>query len=111
MVDVLLFLGKVDTRGSHSIRPWFLRLRFSDILGHRIYTRLSPERVKELAEDRREAGGRVDVHSITPEELLEQTNKVFAPYTVRFAGPLSWFAIWKGWSCPTCRRSVPAPVS
>lgn len=61
----------------------------------RIYTRLDAERVKELAEDRREAGGRVDVHSITPDELLEQTNKVFAPYTVRFAAPLAWFAIWK----------------
>ncbi len=80
-------------------------------LGYRIYTRLSPERVKELAEDRREAGGRVDVHSITPEELLVQTNKVFAPYTVRFAAPLSWFAIWKGWFCHNFRPSLPAPVS
>ena len=84
--------------------------RFTN-LGYRIYTRLSAKHVKELAEDRREAGGRVDVHSITPEELLEQTNKVFAPYTVRFASPLSWFAIWKGWFCHECRPSVPAPVS
>lgn len=61
----------------------------------RIYTKLSAERVTELAKDRREAGGRVDVHSITAEEVLEQTNKVFAPYKVRFASPLSWFAVWK----------------
>ena len=54
--------------------------------------------MKELAEDRREAGGRVDAQSITPEELLQQTNKVFAPYTVRFGAPLSWYAIWKGQS-------------
>ncbi|KAI9672616.1 MAG: hypothetical protein M1831_000051 [Alyxoria varia] len=61
----------------------------------RIYTKLSAERVKELAEDRRESGGRVDAQSITPEEILEQTNKVMAPYYVRFAGPISWFAVWK----------------
>lgn len=60
-----------------------------------MYTKLSIERVKELVEDHREAGGRVDVHSITAEEVLEQTNKVFAPYTVKFASSLSWFAVWK----------------
>lgn len=67
----------------------------------RIYTKLSAQRVKELAEDRREAGGRVDAHSITAEEVLEQTNKVFAPYTVKFASSLSWFAVWKSESPST----------
>jgi len=42
-----------------------------------------------------EAGGRVDVHSITPEEVLEQANRIFSPYKLKFAAPLSWFAIWK----------------
>ena len=68
--------------------------RFADEDG-RIYTKLSAERVQELAKDRREAGGRVDAHSITAEEVLAQTNKVFAPYTIKFASSLSWFAVWK----------------
>lgn len=42
-----------------------------------------------------EAGGKIDVHSITPEEVLEQANRIFAPYTLKFGAPLSWFAIWK----------------
>ncbi|MCJ1468242.1 hypothetical protein MMC07_006870 [Pseudocyphellaria aurata] len=42
-----------------------------------------------------ETGGRVDDHAMTVEEVLEQTNKIFAPWTVRFAAPLSWFAVWK----------------
>ncbi|KAL8823835.1 MAG: hypothetical protein Q9191_005513 [Dirinaria sp. TL-2023a] len=58
-------------------------------------TTFGAERVKELVEDHREAGGRVDIHSITAEEVLEQTNRVFAPYTVKFASSLSWFAVWK----------------
>ena len=64
-------------------------------LDDRIYTQLSPERVQELAEDHREAAGRVDGHSITPEEVLEQTNKIFAPYKISFAAPLAWFVVWK----------------
>ncbi|KAJ0421294.1 FAD binding domain-containing protein [Aspergillus carlsbadensis] len=42
-----------------------------------------------------DSGGRVDVHSITADEVLEQANRIFAPYTLKFASPLSWFAIWK----------------
>jgi phenol 2-monooxygenase (NADPH) len=42
-----------------------------------------------------EAGGKIDVHSITPEEVLEQANKIFSPYKLKFGAPLSWFAIWK----------------
>ena len=37
----------------------------------------------------------MDVNSITAEEVLEQANKIFAPYTLKFAAPLSWFAVWK----------------
>lgn len=43
-----------------------------------------------------EAGGNVDVHSVTPEEVLAQANRIFSPYKVTFGAPLSWFAIWKG---------------
>jgi phenol 2-monooxygenase len=35
------------------------------------------------------------VHTITPEEVLEQANKIFSPYKLKFAAPLSWFAVWK----------------
>ncbi|KUI53691.1 Phenol 2-monooxygenase [Cytospora mali] len=34
----------------------------------------------------------VDVHSNTPDEVLEQANNIFAPYKLKFAAPLSWFA-------------------
>jgi phenol 2-monooxygenase len=37
----------------------------------------------------------VDAHTVTPEEVLEQANKIFAPYKLKFAAPLSWFAVWK----------------
>ncbi|RYP27077.1 hypothetical protein DL768_011346 [Monosporascus sp. mg162] len=42
-----------------------------------------------------ESGGKVDVHSITPDEILQQANRIFAPYKLKFGAPLSWFAIWK----------------
>jgi phenol 2-monooxygenase len=35
------------------------------------------------------------VHSITPDEVLAQANRIFAPYKLSFAAPLSWFAVWK----------------
>ncbi|KAJ5971621.1 FAD binding domain-containing protein [Penicillium vulpinum] len=71
--------------------------------GHiRLYTQLNMsliERARQARQERdpgfQEAGGRVDVHSITPEEVLEQSNRIFAPYTVKFASPLTWYAIWK----------------
>jgi phenol 2-monooxygenase len=37
----------------------------------------------------------VDAHSITADEVLEQANKIFAPYKLKFGAPLSWFAVWK----------------
>ncbi|EDU42704.1 FAD binding domain containing protein [Pyrenophora tritici-repentis Pt-1C-BFP] len=67
-----------------------------------LYTQLDVSQTGPLAASRqaqdasfKEAGGRVDVHTITPEEVLEQANKIFAPYTLKFAAPLSWFAVWK----------------
>lgn len=37
----------------------------------------------------------MDIHSVTPEEVLEQANRIFAPYKLSFGAPLSWFAVWK----------------
>lgn len=37
----------------------------------------------------------MDLHSITAEEVLEQANRIFAPFMLRFASPLSWFAVWR----------------
>ncbi|OOF92451.1 hypothetical protein ASPCADRAFT_517848 [Aspergillus carbonarius ITEM 5010] len=63
----------------------------------RLYTQLNLSQTGPIAASRqaRESGGQIDVHSITPEEVLEQANRIFAPFTLRFAAPLSWFAVWK----------------
>ncbi|KAJ3580048.1 hypothetical protein NPX13_g521 [Xylaria arbuscula] len=68
----------------------------------RLYTQLDVSQTGSLAASRqerdptfRESGGRIDVHSITPEEVLEQANRIFSPYKLKFGAPLSWFAIWK----------------
>ncbi|XXH03673.1 hypothetical protein Hte_010078 [Hypoxylon texense] len=68
----------------------------------RLYTQLDLSMTGALAASRQqkdpsfaEAGGKINVHSITPEEVLEQANRIFAPYTLKFGAPLSWFAIWK----------------
>ncbi|KAI1132515.1 FAD binding domain-containing protein [Nemania abortiva] len=68
----------------------------------RLYTQLDLSMTGTLAASRQakdpsfnEAGGKIDIHSITPEEILEQANRIFSPYKVEFGAPLSWFAIWK----------------
>ncbi|KAI0872293.1 FAD binding domain-containing protein [Hypoxylon argillaceum] len=68
----------------------------------RLYTQLDISMTGSLAASRQakdpafnEAGGKIDIHSITPEEVLEQANKIFSPYKLKFGAPLSWFAIWK----------------
>ncbi|KAI5814558.1 FAD binding domain-containing protein [Pyronema omphalodes] len=68
----------------------------------RLYTQLDTSATGPLARSRqandpsfKESGGNVDIHSITAEEVLEQANKIFFPYKLTFAAPLSWFAIWK----------------
>jgi phenol 2-monooxygenase len=71
--------------------------------GHiRLYTQLSRQLIERVQKEKhekdptfKEAGGRIDVHSITPDEVLEQANKIFSPFTVKFASPLTWYAIWK----------------
>ncbi|KAH8168198.1 hypothetical protein CIB48_g18 [Xylaria polymorpha] len=67
-----------------------------------LYTQLDLSMTGPLATSRQakdpafnEAGGKIDVHSITPEEVLEQANRIFSPYKLKFGAPLSWFAIWK----------------
>lgn len=68
----------------------------------RLYTQLDISHTGPLSASRQakdptfaESGGKVEIHSITPDEVLEQANKIFAPYSLKFASPLSWFAIWK----------------
>ncbi|KAI1172124.1 FAD binding domain-containing protein [Nemania sp. FL0916] len=68
----------------------------------RLYTQLDVSMTGALAASRQannptlnEAGGKIDIHSITPEEVLEQANRIFSPYKLKFGAPLSWFAIWK----------------
>lgn len=67
-----------------------------------LYTQLDVSSTGSLAQSRQqrdaafaEAGGQVNIHSITPEEVLEQANRIFSPYKLKVASPLSWFAIWK----------------
>ncbi|KAL4900542.1 hypothetical protein BDW74DRAFT_93501 [Aspergillus multicolor] len=68
----------------------------------RLYTQLDVSKTGTLAQSRQardasfaEAGGQIDIHSITADEVLEQANRIFAPYRLKFGAPLSWFAIWK----------------
>ncbi|KAI0449719.1 FAD binding domain-containing protein [Xylaria acuta] len=68
----------------------------------RLYTQLDLSMTGSLAASRQakdpafnEAGGKINIHSITPEEVLEQANRIFSPYKLKFGAPLSWFAIWK----------------
>lgn len=49
----------------------------------------------------------VHEHGLTPGDALEHLKKIMAPWTIDFAGPLSWFAVWRGsWSTFLC-VSVP----
>ena len=99
MVAVSSFLEKMDTFGK-SVHHVHKAASYPTICS--IYTQIDTRRAGDLAKSRQakdpshaESGGRVDIHSITAEEVLEQTNRIFAPYTWGFAAPLSWFAIWR----------------
>jgi len=69
----------------------------------RLYTQLDTSTTGPIAQSRQsnnsaefqESGGHVDAHSVTAEEVLEQANKIFSPYKLKFAAPLSWFTVWK----------------
>lgn len=45
--------------------------------------------------DLQEFQGQVDIHSITPDDVLKQARKNFHPWKLEMVSPLSWFAIWK----------------
>lgn len=68
----------------------------------RLYTQLDTSATGPIAQSRQskdqefqESGGHVEASSVTAEEVLEQANRIFAPYTLKFASPLSWFTVWK----------------
>lgn len=72
------------------------------IADDRLYTKLNVSATGPISASRQardptfaESGGEVDAHSITPEEVLEQANRIFAPYTLKFASTLSWFSVWR----------------
>ena len=75
--------------------------RFID--GRRLYTQLdisskgpiAASRLANKSKDFHEEGGHVESTSVTAEEVLEQANKIFAPYTLKFASTVSWFTVWK----------------
>ncbi|KAL8886460.1 MAG: hypothetical protein Q9205_007480 [Flavoplaca limonia] len=84
----------------------------------RLYTQLDTSMTGTIAQSRQaknssefqESGGHVDAHSVTADEVLQQANKIFAPYKLKFAAPLSWFTVWKiservarSFSSPDCR--------
>lgn len=113
MVAALSFLVKMVIRGEfywpvfYTMTPLVLIPDLYDS----IYTQISGEKAKFLQSQRARANAsavgetRIYNHGITPDEVLEMTNKIFAPYTVEFASPLSWFAMWKG------ERSLPQSLS
>ena len=69
----------------------------------RLYTQLDTSTTGPIAQSRQsknnaefqESGGHVDAHSVTADEVLQQANKIFSPYKLKFASPLSWFTVWK----------------
>lgn len=97
---VSLFLERMDTSGMLPNSSHGMRQKSSH--ASRIYTQLDISKTGPISASRfakdptfAESGGNVSIHSITPDEVLTQTNKIFAPYTVKFASALSWFSIWK----------------
>ncbi|ORY66533.1 FAD binding domain-containing protein [Pseudomassariella vexata] len=69
----------------------------------RVYVQVTGEKAAQVAEARRRKRenhstvGETQVydHGITPEEAKEQLNKIMAPWKIDFAGPMSWFAVWR----------------
>ncbi|CEL03820.1 hypothetical protein ASPCAL04962 [Aspergillus calidoustus] len=68
----------------------------------RFYVQVSGEMARRLHEKRQARKNassvgqtRIDDHGITPEEALEQLNKIMSPWKIEFASPMSWFSVWK----------------
>lgn len=69
----------------------------------RFYTQINGEKARKLQANRQARRNastvgetRIDDHGITPDEVLEQLNKIIAPHKVEFASPMSWFSVWRG---------------
>lgn len=70
----------------------------------RFYVQITGEKAARIAAARRRhreknsSVGDTEIydHGITPEEAIEQLNKIMAPWMVEFAGPMGWFAVWRG---------------
>ena len=65
---------------------------------------MTGEKGAKLAESRKRKRGenqstvgdtQITDHGITPDEALEQLNKIISPWKVEYASTLSWFAVWK----------------
>jgi phenol 2-monooxygenase len=68
----------------------------------RFYTQMTGDKARQLSEKRKarrntsDVGAtRIDDHGITANEVLEQLNKIMAPWKVEFASAMSWFAVWR----------------
>ncbi|KAL5047455.1 hypothetical protein BDW71DRAFT_196872 [Aspergillus fruticulosus] len=66
------------------------------------YFQINGDKARNLQENRKarrnaSAVGetRIDDRSITPAEVLEQLNKIIAPYSVEFASPMSGSSMWR----------------
>lgn len=72
----------------------------------RIYVQVPREKAAKVAEARRRKRTNESVvsetqvydHGITPDEVMQQWKRIMSPWKVEFAGPMSWFAVWRG-SC------------
>ncbi|KAI0574901.1 FAD binding domain-containing protein [Pyrenophora tritici-repentis] len=68
----------------------------------RFYTQITGDKARQLSKKRNgrrnssDVGAtRIDDHGITADEVLEQLNKIMAPWKVEFASAMSWFAVWR----------------
>lgn len=98
MEDALSFHERTATSGVTYLQD--KPRRIIDVT--RLYTQLDISSTGPIAQSRQgisktfqEEGGNVESSSITAEEVLEQANRIFAPYKLKFASPISWFAVWK----------------
>ncbi|KAI1075863.1 FAD binding domain-containing protein [Whalleya microplaca] len=90
--------------------------------GHtRIYVQVTGEKAAKISAARKRnrekssAVGETEIydHGITPEEAMEHLNKIASPWKFKFAGPMSWFAVWRVnervaryWSTPDQRVHI-----
>ena len=69
----------------------------------RFYVQIRGEEAARIAAARRRSREKssavgdtqIHDHGITPDEALQQLNRIMAPWRVDFTGPMSWFAVWR----------------